>query len=190
MAINLVGNGLYNVKQYKDALSVREATLSLVQRIGTTENNILGVQGNLANLYGRLGRHESALRIKREIYARRVELYGATDEDSLLAAGNLASTLVEDLEQFDETRAFLQDRIPEAIGALGKNHDLTFKLQRMHAQCLFENAGASLEDVTAAIAALEDLDRRMTRIFGAAHPQTDTTRFFLEEAREKLARAK
>ena len=60
----------------------------------------------------------------------------------------------------------------------------------MHAQCLFENAGASLEDVTAAIAALEDLDRRMTRIFGAAHPQTDTTRFFLEEAREKLARAK
>ena len=60
----------------------------------------------------------------------------------------------------------------------------------MHAQCHYENDDASRDDVATAIAALEDLDRRMTRIFGAAHPQTDTTRFFLEEAREKLARAK
>ena len=64
------------------------------------------------------------------------------------------------------------------------------KLQRMHAQCLFENAGASLEDVTAAIAALEDLDRRQTQVFGSRHPQTAGTRRFLAEAREKLARAK
>ena len=57
----------------------------------------------------------------------------------------------------------------------------------MHAQCLFENAGASLEDVTAAIAALEDLDRRQTQVFGSRHPQTAGTRRFLAEAREKLA---
>ena len=59
---------------------------------------------------------------------------------------------------------------------------------RVVAQCLYENDGASLEDITAAVATLEDLDRRQTRIFGAAHPQTNTTRFFLAEAREKLAR--
>ena len=56
-----------------------------------------------------------------------------------------------------------------------------------HAQCHYENADASQGDVTAAIAQLEDIDRRQTRIYGAAHPQTDTTRFFLAEAREKLA---
>ena len=59
----------------------------------------------------------------------------------------------------------------------------------MYAQCLYRNDGASLEDVTAAIATLEDLDRRQTRIYGAAHPQTGATRRHLAAAREKLARA-
>ena len=94
---------------------------------------------------------------------------------------------MDDLEQFDEAKAFLEDRIPEAIRALGKNNEYTFRLQRMYAQCLFLNDGASRSDLTEAISKLEDLDRRQTRIFGAAHPQTNTTRFFLAEAREKLA---
>ena len=102
---------------------------------------------------------------------------------------SIASTLVDDLQQFDEARAFLRDRIPEAIQFLGKDHDLAFKMQRIYAQCLYKNDGASLEDITAAVATLEDLDRRQTRIYGAAHPQTGSTRRRLAEAREKLARA-
>ena len=94
---------------------------------------------------------------------------------------------MEDLEQFDEARAFLQDRIPETIQALGKDHANTFRLQRMYAQCLYQNDGVSREDVTAAVAQLEDLDRRQTRIYGASHPQTSATRDRLAEAREKLA---
>ena len=97
---------------------------------------------------------------------------------------------MEDLEQFDEARAFLQDRIPEAIQALGKDADLALKLRRMYAQCLYENDGASREDVTAAIATLEDIDRRGTRVYGPAHPQAVSTRNRLAEARETLARAK
>ena len=62
-------------------------------------------------------------------------------------------------------------------------------MQRMYAQCLFQNDGASRDDVTAAIAQLEDFDRRQTRIYGAPHPQTDCTRAHLAAAREKLARA-
>ena len=96
---------------------------------------------------------------------------------------------MDDLEQFDEASAFLRDRIPEAIRTLGKNHDTTFRLQRMYAQCLFLNDGASRSDLTEAISKLEDLDRRMTRIYGASHPQTESTRDRLAEAREKLARA-
>ena len=94
---------------------------------------------------------------------------------------------MDELQQFDEARAFLRDRIPEATRALGKNHDITFKMQRMYARCLYQNDGASQDDVTAAIAQLEDLDRRMTRIYGASHPQTSATRDRLAEAREKLA---
>ena len=92
------------------------------------------------------------------------------------------------LQQFDEAKAFLRDRIPEATRALGKNHDITFRMQRMYAQCLYQNDGVSREDVTAAVAQLEDLDRRQTRIYGASHPQTSATRDRLAEAREKLAR--
>ena len=94
---------------------------------------------------------------------------------------------MDELQQFDEARAFLRDRIPEATRALGKDHDITFKLQRMYAQCLYENDCASRDEVTAAIAQLEDLDRRMTRTYGTAHLQTNTTRRFLEQARGKLA---
>ena len=136
-----------------------------------------------------LGRFEQSLNITRDIYARSSALYGKCHEYTLATAGNLASSLVEDLEQFDEARAFLQDRIPEAIRVCGKDHDITFKMQRMYAQCLYQNADASQDDVTAAIAQLEDLDRRMTRTYGAAHPQTGSTRTRLEAARKKLARA-
>ena len=84
---------------------------------------------------------------------------------------------MDNLQQFDEAKAFLLDRIPEAIRALGKNHETTFKMQRMYAQCLYQNADASQDDVTTAIAQLEDLDRRTTRTYGAAHPQTSSTHF-------------
>ena len=99
------------------------------------------------------------------------------------------STLIDNLKQFDEARAFLRDRIPEAMRVCGKDHDITFKMQRMYAQCLFQNDGASRSDLTEAVAKLEDLDRRQTRIFGASHPQTDSSRRCLQVAREKLARA-
>lgn len=145
------------------------------------------MQGNLSNSYARLGRFEEAVRINREIYARNSELYGALHEDTLLSARNLASTLVDDLEQFDEAKAFLEGRMPVSIRALGKAHTTTYILQRMYAQCLYQNDGASRSDLTAAIAQLEDLDRRMTRTYGTVHPQTYTTRYFLAEAREKLA---
>ena len=149
---------------------------------GDSEGNILVAQSNISSSYAELGRHEEALRIERDVYARKIALYGTLHEYTLLSAVNLACSLVEDLEQFDEARAFLQDRIPEAIRVCGKDHDITFKMQRMYAQCLYRNDGASLDDITTAIATLEDLDRRQTRIFGASHPQTGCTRRHLKRA--------
>ena len=144
------------------------------------------MQGNIANSYQGLGRLEEALHLRREVYARRSALHGLNSEDTLISAANLAATLVDTLQHFDEARAFLQDRIPEAIRVLGKNHDITFRMQRMYAQCLYRNGGASRSDLTEAVAKLEDLDRRQTRIYGAGHPQTGSTRARLAEARAKL----
>ena len=110
----------------------------------------------------------------------------ASSKMSAFAYGNLASSLVDTLEQFDEARAFLLARIPEAIQALGNDHDVTFRLKRMYAQCLYLSEDACRDDVTAAIATLEDIDRRMSRIYGPVHPQTRATRSHLERARAKL----
>ena len=160
-----------------------------MRRIGATERAILSTQSNLANSYRMLGRYESALRIKREVYARKSALCGSLHESTLISAVNLASSLVDDLQQFDEAKVFLRDRVPEAVRSLGKDHYITFRLQRIHAQCLFQKNNVSGRDLKQAVATLEDLDRRCTRIYGAAHPQTYCTRICLERARAKLALA-
>ena len=46
-----LGNGLSDAKLHEDALSVREAELSMLRRVGAGEYNMLDVQGNLANTY-------------------------------------------------------------------------------------------------------------------------------------------
>ena len=186
MAMSVLGNGLAESGNHEDALTVRETELSTMRRTGAPEESMLIVQGNLANSYAALGRFEQSLNITRDIYARSSALHGKDNAYTLVTAGNLVASLVDDLEQFDEAKAFLRDRIPEAIRTLGKDSDITFRLQRMYAQCHYENDDASREDVTTAIAQLEDLDRRGTRIYGASHPQTRATRCHLKRARAKL----
>ena len=57
----------------------------------------------------------------------------------------------------------------------------------VEALCVYRNDGASRDDITTAIATLEELYRRITRIYGATHPQTRGTQDYLEKARHKLA---
>ena len=44
MAMNQLGNGLYATGHYEDALSVREAELSMVRRLGVPEKTMLIAQ--------------------------------------------------------------------------------------------------------------------------------------------------
>ena len=66
--MNQLGNGLHATGHYEDALSVREAELSMVRRLGAPEKTILAAQSNLANTYQKLGHHEKALSMR----ARRI----------------------------------------------------------------------------------------------------------------------
>ena len=47
MAMSQPGTGLSAGKQYEDELTVREAELAMLRRIGTTEHNMLNVQSNV-----------------------------------------------------------------------------------------------------------------------------------------------
>ena len=56
MAMNMLGNGLADAAHRENALSVREANLSMLRRIGASEEDLLIVQGNLASTYKSMGR--------------------------------------------------------------------------------------------------------------------------------------
>ena len=71
-----LGSGLYDADHYEDALSVEEAELSMLQRVGAPEERILVVQGNLAITYSEMGRLDEAIRMKRDVYYGYVRLYG------------------------------------------------------------------------------------------------------------------
>ena len=89
-AMNLLGNGLSVARHDEEALSVREAELSMERRLGDSESNILVMQGNLANTYHLLGRLEEALRLRRDVYSGRLRLSGENTERTLIAANNYA----------------------------------------------------------------------------------------------------
>jgi hypothetical protein len=67
MAMTQLGNGLGLAGRHEDALSVQEAELAMMRRLGASEGNILTTQGNLAATYSMLGRLEDALRLQRDV---------------------------------------------------------------------------------------------------------------------------
>ena len=93
-AMTSLGNGLNAAKHFEDALSVQEAELSMLRRLGDSEDNILFVQGNLASTYQRLGRCEEAMLLRRDVYSGNLKLVGAEHFDTLREAHNYAMSLL------------------------------------------------------------------------------------------------
>ena len=93
-AMTQLGNGLFDAEQYEDALSVREAVLSMERRLGRSERNMLIVKGNLASTYQQVGRVEEAISMLRDVYSGYLRLHGKEHRDSLLEAFNYAVSLV------------------------------------------------------------------------------------------------
>jgi len=181
-----LGNGLSVAGYHEDALSVREAELSMKRRLGASEDSMLIVQTNLANTFEFLGRLEEALRLRREVYSGRLKLNGEEDEDTLLAANNYATSLIE-LKRFEEARWLLRKTMPVARRVLGDNHEMTLKMRWTYARSLYTDEGASLDDRREAVATLESVAHSWKRIFGPAHPETPKAQEALEDAREALA---
>ena len=114
LAINVLGNGLSEAGHDDDALSVGEAELAMMRRLGAPEASILVVQSNLANTYSSLGRFEEALSMERGVYFGRLRLHGEEHEYTLRSASNYASSFIS-LERFEEAKSlFGTDRATRA----------------------------------------------------------------------------
>ena len=183
--MTVLGNGLYEANHDEDALTVRETKLSMELRLGAPEENILVAQSNLANTYQVLGRREEALQLKRDVYSGRLKLSGEEHRNTLIAASNYANSLVR-LERFKEAKSLLRKMMPVARRVLGESHELTLKMRWHYARALYEDPGATLDDLREAVTTLEDAERIARRVFGGANPLVLDIERDLRAARAKL----
>ena len=185
--MTVLGNGLFDAGHYEDALSVQEAELAMERRLGGSEDNILAVQGNLANTYGKLGRRDEALSAYRDAYARYKSLFGNSDERTLSAANNLVHQLMKQ-SKYAEAVSILRKPLSDARRALGDDHDLTLALGSLLADSLASTGTSpTVDDLREAIAIREDICKRSQRLLGRSHPNTQIRQRALDYARSYLA---
>ena len=169
MAMTELGNGLSAVGDHEAALSVREAELAMMQRIGASQDVILVLQTNLAVTYAELGRHEESISLERDVYSGREKLSGEEHGSTLLAANNYAVSLLK-VKRFEEAKLLLRKKIPLARRVLGESHDLMLRMRKIYARALSEDAGATPDDLREAVTTLEETERTARRVLGGAHP--------------------
>ena len=185
VAINVLTLGLKDTADYEGALSVQEAELSMLRRVGMPGDIILMLQGNVAATYESMGRIEEALLLKQEAYSGLLQLKGEEDFGSLVAAQNYVSSLCV-LGRFEEAKAVLHKMTPAVQRVLEEKDELALKWKWNYASVLYQDPGATLDDLREAVTTLEDLVRTTRRVFGGAHPLTVEIECDLQKARAAL----
>ena len=183
--MGVLGNGLHDAGRFEDALSVQEAELSVLQRLGVPEAFRLTTQGNLASTYQMLGRLEDSLRLRQKVYSGNLKFSGEENDETLVSALNYAVSL-DSVERFEDARKVLRKMTPVARRVLGDCNDLTHRMQIMYATTLSLDEGATLDDLREAVTTLEELERTARRVFGSAYPTTKAIERALEISREAL----
>ena len=174
-AMTQLGNGLGEVNKHEERIAIVETQLSIMVRLWPrSELSALDMKHNLARCYLQTGRLEEAARLFRLIYARRKVLAGGIDSDSLIAAGQLADSLIK-LGRYGQVKSFVLTLLP---------YGRRFKLA--YAIALYRPAGASRAEVLEAVAILEEQVGTLRRVLGPSHPDTLTVLGELDRARMTL----
>ena len=185
MAMNVLGNGLYSAEHIGDALSVYEAVLSMDQRLGVPELNILVTKGNLARTYQKHGRFEEALQMRRDVYSGFLKHVGEENINTMSTAINYASAL-HVLKRFKEAKELMRRMLPVARRTRGESHSLTLSMRWSYARALYDDDGATLDDLREASNTLGETARTARRVFGGSHPLTVDIEVSLRDARDAL----
>ena len=181
-AMGALGGGLSAADHHEDALTVGEADLAMARRLGESEEDILCVQGNLASLHDKLGRSESASRLRRDVYSGLLKLNGEESIETLGAAFNYAANL-KDINHFQEAKELMGKTMPVARRFLGDCHELTLRMRATYARVLYEDPNATLDNLREAVTTLEETERTARRVLGGANPTTANIERDLERAR-------
>ena len=147
---------------------------------------MLVAQSNIANTYDALGRFEEALSMRQDTYSGWLKLKGDAHEETLREATSCAITL-SNLQRYAEAKALLLKTIPVALRVLGEGHDHTLRMRTVYATALYQDPGATLDDIREAVTTLEEIERTARRVLGGTHPTTESIADNLRNARAALA---
>ena len=152
--MNFLGNSLSSAGHHEDALSVREAELSLLRRAGRAETdpNVLVMQGNIAQCYKHLGQIEKSFAIEQRVYRMQRASLGDDHENTRISAINIARTLAAGLNRHKEAARFLRKEMPPLMRNISRDHANAIKLQLYLANCLSTGNDASWADLREAVA--------------------------------------
>jgi hypothetical protein len=76
--------------------------------------------------------------------------------------------------------------IPVAQRILKGSHELTLRMRTLYAVVLYDNPGATLDDLREAVTTLEGVERTARQVLGIAHPMTSSFVNALRDARAVL----
>ena len=183
--MTLLAGGLSAANHHEDALFVGEAELSTRRRFGSSEQNILVVQGNLANTYAMLRRFEEGLRLRRDVYSGTLKLLGEEHFETLREAFNYTMSLIS-LKHFKEAKSLMLKVMPVARRVFGERHLLVLRMRINYAKALFFDPSATHDDLREAVTMLEETGRTTRRVLGGAHTLTMANEHSLRESRAAL----
>ena len=76
--------------------------------------------------------------------------------------------------------------MPVARRVLGDDHRITLAMRSSYASALFENPGATTDDLREAVTTLEDTEPTARRVLGGAHPDVVRIERSMQNARAAL----
>ena len=116
-----------------------------------------------------------------------MKLDGEEHEITCIAANNYADTLVN-LERFEEAKSLSRKIVPVTRRVLEKHDDLVLRMRWNYAKALYNDPGATLDDLREAVTTGENTERIARRILGGAHPNVGSMEESLQQARATLRR--
>ena len=108
------------------------------------------------------------------------------DIETLREASNYAMDLVS-LKRFEEAKNLLLKTMPVAQRVLGEGNEFTIRMRWIYAGAIYEDDGATLDDVREAVEKLEETTRTARRVLGGANPLTTGIERSLRRSRAVLA---
>lgn len=103
----------------------------------------------------------------------------------IISANNLVCSLVMG-KHYAEAKALARKFIPRCRRALGTEADLTLALRLKYAEVLYCDENARRNDVTEAVAIIEDVVKTRRRVNGLKDPYTEEALAELKRARMTL----